>query len=355
MFGRVIRLEARRGPTEEPFFVTDELRVQVDMKMGITQQISQASVTIYNLSLENARALCDADLEPASTGDAKEVNDQSAVYVRVFAGYKDEELSDGKPPLLLEGVVMNASSRRAVPNYITQLFIVPLAARFLRHSKIYHNTVGEETLRKVITDLSVKAGYLAEEIDICLTDDVANTKLRGRTFEFNPDFYSVMNKLAAEFQFYYALRAKGIGIFPRLKDSKKDHDEFNYLQKNGQGYRIVPEMLKGTPTVGVASISIPLVFDAAIFPGYVIDTSPVQGNKSGDVALPSEGLADYSSMGSTLFYTRDIAKYTIFSTYMVKDVLHQIDNYSNTWVTVVVGTVPAAGDQDKNTVYIRQK
>jgi hypothetical protein len=58
MYKRVIRLEARRELDGEPFFVTEELRIHCEMEISIAQQLTQAKVTIYNLSLENSNALC---------------------------------------------------------------------------------------------------------------------------------------------------------------------------------------------------------------------------------------------------------------------------------------------------------
>ena len=102
MFHRMIRLEARRGSgtvwDAEPFFVTDSLRIHVEMEMTMAQQISQASVSIYNLSLDNAKALCGADHEPASLRNAEEKAEPRRVQIRILAGYRDEAMVDGDLP-----------------------------------------------------------------------------------------------------------------------------------------------------------------------------------------------------------------------------------------------------------------
>ena len=118
MYKRVIRLEARREQTGEPFFVTEELRVHCEMEISLAQQLTQAKVTIYNLSRETSNALCYGDHEAGSVGTAESLRRASKVYIRLYAGYEDERLSTGQLPQILEGIVMNASAQRRLPNHV---------------------------------------------------------------------------------------------------------------------------------------------------------------------------------------------------------------------------------------------
>lgn len=345
MYGRVVRVEARHTLDGDPFFVNEGLRVVVDMDIGLTQQIAQASVIIYNLSLENAKELTSGDLEVGSVGDGTQRRQAKRVFLRVFAGYEDERLQNGTLPLLIEGVVMNASSRRAIPEYITQLFVVPLSARFLRQTFEAYSPQNE-TLRETLIELLTRAGYLPTELTFDLPDNILNQSTRGQTFEPKPDVYSLLNRMGNTYSFTYATRAAGIGFYPRLDDSGAAHSEFNHLQENGQAYEVSPIIMRGTPMVGTASITIPIVFDARIFPGWVIDTQLIQGTR-GDVSLPSEGLAEYSGLGARLYYVDDVAKYTVLPKYMALRVVHKIDTHSDTWHTTIIGTVPSTGDQSR--------
>lgn len=344
MFGRLIRVEARHELDGEPFFVTEELRVHVEVDVGLAQQIAQASVTIYNLSLENARELIAGDYEAGSVGNGTQRRKAKRVFLRVFAGYKDERMQNGDLPLVIEGVVMNASSRRALPEYVTQLFVVPLAARFLRQTFPAYSPAGAETLERTLQELMKRAGYLPTELTFDMPEELLSQNTRGLTFEPKPDVYSLLNRMGKSFSFTYATRAEGVGFYPKIDDTGAAHSEFNYLQSNGQAYEITPVIMKGTPMVGIATITVPIVFDARIFPGWVIDTQLIQGTR-GDVSLPSEGLAEYSGLGASLYYVDDIAKYTVLPKYMVLRVVHKIDNYQDQWDTTVIGTVPSTGDQ----------
>ncbi|ARM70534.1 hypothetical protein HOR75_gp08 [Shewanella phage SppYZU05] len=346
MFGRVVRVEARHALDGDPFFVTEDLRVAVDMDIGLAQQIAQASVIIYNLSLESAKELTSGDLEVGSVGDGTQRRQAKRVFLRVFAGYKDERMENGTLPLLLEGVVMNASSRRALPEYITQLFVVPLSARFLRQTFPAYTSAAGGTLKSSLEEIMQRAGYLPSELTFDMPDELLSQSTRGMTFEPKPDVYSLLNRMGQSFSFTYSTRAEGVGFYPRLDDSGAAHSEFNYLQENGQAYEVSPILMRGTPMVGTATITIPLNFDARIFPGWVIDTQLIQGTR-GDVSLPSEGLAEYSGIGASLYYVDDVAKYTVLPKYMVLRVVHKIDTHSDTWLSTIIGTVPSTGDQSK--------
>ena len=345
MYGRVVRVEARHELDGDPFFVTEELRVVVDVDIGLTQQIAQASVIIYNLSLENAKELTSGDLEVGSVGDGTQRRQAKRVFLRVFAGYEDERLQNGTLPLLIEGVVMNASSRRAIPEYITQLFVVPLSARFLRQTFEAYSPK-DETLQQTLQEIMKRAGYLPTELTFDIPEHILSQSTRGQTFEPKPDVYSLLNRMGATYSFTYSTRAEGIGFYPKLDDSGAAHSEFNHLQSNGQAYVVSPVIMRGTPQVGTATITIPIVFDARIFPGWVIDTQLIQGTR-GDVSLPSEGLAEYSGIGASLYYVDDVAKYTVLPKYMALRVVHKIDTHSETWGTTIIGTVPSTGDQSK--------
>ena len=344
MFGRIVRLEARREPTGDPFFVTDKLRIHCEMEMSLAQQLAQASVTIYNLSEENSKALTSGDHEVGSEGKAEKLRRASKVYIRVYAGYQDELLANGELPLMLEGIVMNAYSRRALPHHLTHLYVLPLASSFLRQPFTPFSVPRGTPLRQVLERMTWEAGF--ENVTFDLPDNIQNQDLGGEALEPDPDLYGTLHKLSRAYSFSFAQRASGIGFYPRLDDSAASHNEFNHLQANGEIYNVKPFLLKGAPTVGVATISFPMVLDGKVFPGWVIDVQDISGSR-GDLALPSGGLTDYSALGDLLFQTDDVAKYAVLPRYMLKKVVHKFDTHVDLWETSVVGTVPTVGDFGK--------
>lgn len=348
MYFRKIRIEARYGSDnnwdEYPFFVTDELRVHVEMDMTFAQQISQASVAIYNLSLENAKALTRSDIEVASRGDASTSTVVQRVLLRVYAGYRDEEALSGQGlPLLLEGVVMNGSFRRALPHNITELYVLPLAARYFRQTFTPVPIREPMSKRDFVEAVLYRAGYSKGSVKFEGPEDFLSDPIdRGRTMDPGKDVYKYMESLSREFAFWFTLRPSGVGIYPLQDDSEAGHTEWNYLQEGGEPYVVSPLLVREAPSVGMATITLPLVFDAKIFPGWVLDVRPLIGNQ-GDVSLPSAGIAGYSSVGRPLFYDDGVSKYAVMPKYMAFRVVHKIDNYQDQWTTTVIGTVPVKG------------
>lgn len=341
MYKRVIRLEARRELNGEPFFVSEELRVHCEMEISLAQQLTQAKVTIYNLSRETSSALCSGDHEAGSVGTAESLRRASKVFIRLYAGYEDERLSTGQLPQLLEGIVMNASSQRLLPNHLTHLYVLPLSSSFLRQTFKPFPATPNMTLREALTKICQTIGFASISFD--LSDKILLQSVRGKTFTAEPDAYHTLHQLGKTYGFTFAQKASGIGFYPKLNDSVAMQNEFNHLQENGQPYIVNPLLLNGVPTAGVMTITVPIILDGRIFPGWVIDVSQIQGTR-GDLALPSQGLVDYSSMGKDLYYQDDMAKYAVFQRYMAERVVHKLDNYADVWNTIIIGIIPPVGD-----------
>ena len=341
MYKRVIRLEARRELTGEPFFVTEELRVHCEMEMSLAQQLTQAKVTIYNLSRETSNALCYGDHEAGSVGTAESLRRASKVYIRLYAGYEDERLSTGQLPQLLEGIVINASAQRRLPDHLTHLYVLPLSSSFMRQTFDPFPATPGMTLKEALTKICQMIGFSSISFD--LSDKILAQSVRGKTFIAEPDAYHTLHQLGKTYGFTFAQKASGIGFYPKLNDSAFMQNEFNHLQESGAPYIVNPILLNGVPTAGVMTITVPIILDGRIFPGWVIDVSQIQGTR-GDLALPSQGLIDYTSMGKDIYYQDDMAKYAVFRKYMAERVVHKLDNYSTLWSTVIVGIIPTVGD-----------
>ena len=344
MYKRVIRLEARRELEGEPFFVTEELRVHCEMEISIAQQLTQAKVTIYNLSLENSNALCYSGHEEESVGNAESLRSTSKVFIRLYAGYADERLSTGELPQLLEGIVMNASAQRRRPDHLTHLYVLPLSSSFFRQTFKPFVATPTMTIRDALDKICREIGFKSITYDI--SPKLQNQSVRGKTFIAEPDAYHTLDQLGAAYGFVYSQRASGIGFYPRLNATKFMKSEFAHLQENRTPYIVNPLLLNGVPTVGTMTIAIPIILDGTIFPGWIVDVSQIDGTR-GDISLPSQGLIDYSSMGQLLYHQDDIAKYAVLQQYMGDRVGHKIDNYADGWSTVLIGIIPTPGDIGK--------
>lgn len=343
MYKRIIRLEARREKNGEPFFVTEELRIHCEMEISLAQQLTQARITIYNLSRETSNDLCSGDHTAGLVDTAGSLRRASKVFIRLYAGYADERLSTGRLPQLLEGIVMNASAQRRVPNHLTHLFVLPLSSSFLRQTFAPFAATPGMTLKTALTKICQLIGFSSISFDV--SEKLLSQSVRGKTFIAEPDAYQTLHQLGKTYGFTFSPRTSGIGFYPKLRRNNSIfmQNEFNHLQKNGQPYVVNPLLLNGVPTAGVMTITVPIILDGSIFPGWVIDVSQIQGTR-GDLTLPSQGLVDYTSMGEFLYYQDDIAKYAVFRKYMAERVVHKLDNYSDLWSTVIVGIIPTVGD-----------
>lgn len=353
MYKRAIVLEARDDPNGEPFLVLNgdrlepQLRIRVEMESNLAQQLAQARVQIYNLSLSNSQRLAIGNLTPMSTGDAKEVKPAAKVHITIYAGYEDEVMNGGKHPVLISGWVMNATSRRALPNHITTLYVLPISSSFLQLTYEPWFTEEGSTLSGVLTKLCTEVGL--KDIQFYWPEDKKNKPIRGQTLAGAPDLYSTLKSLSTTHSFTFAMTAAGIGFYPLPDDSELGHSEFNHLMKTGKPFTVPVELVRGAPQFSMLSVQVTLNADAEIKPGWVLDMSDVMGTTKGrgDTALPADGIADFTSVGKYLYYADDVGKYAILTRYMVSRVAHVLDNYSDDWQTHCVCIVPSSGKQDE--------
>lgn len=355
MYKRVIVLEARDDPSGEPFLVlkpslTDgaSLRIRVEMESNIAQQLAQARVMIYNLSLQNSQRLCAGDPEAKSTGDAKTIVTTKKVHVTIKAGYEDEIAGDlSKLPVVITGWVMNSYSKRYLPNFITTLYVLPISSGFLELTFPAFYTAESDTLKQVLTKMCNAVGFSTEAIKFYIGEKIEGTVMRGKTIAALPDLYGTLTRMADIYNFVFAMTASGISFYPKPDDSAASRSEFNHLMDNGEAYLIHPELVRSPPEFSMMTLQVVVNADSQIQPGWVIDVRSLVGKGTGDTSLPSEGIAGYDSVGRSLFLVDDVSKYGIYGKYMASRVSHVLDNYSEDWHTQIMGIVPAPGNVDK--------
>ncbi|UYD72125.1 hypothetical protein [Vibrio phage vB_VpaM_VPs20] len=353
MYKRVIRLEARREQNGTPFLTIEKLRITVSMDMNLAQALSQAHVTVYNLSRENQRQLTTGDHQPSTTPNADKARDPNKVYIRIYAGYEDEIDATGQYPLLIDGIVMNATSVRRRPESLTHLYLLPLSSSYLRQDfdEINAGINDGYTLRKLLRDMCVSAGYNDDGLEFRLPEEKLNQPWTGSIKSIGDQgLLGALNRLAKQYQFEYHHTAAGIGFYPRLNNTEAGISAFNVLQRDGTKFPIRVPLVRGTPIAGLASLEIPYTFDAKLYPGWVIDVGSIDGTR-GDTSQPAQGIVEWSAVGSPLFYVDDVAEWATMQIYMVLRVVHKIDNYGMDWMTNIICTIPTAGDSGDGEIY----
>jgi hypothetical protein len=148
-----------------------------------------------------------------------------------------------------------------------------------------------------------------------------------------------------------AERAGGVGIFPKLDSTPAGISDYNYMVKDTDGKfkakSIIPQLVRGTPAIGLMTLDLDLNLDGSIFPGYLIDISNIYGNSN-----PEDGTAIVSigNTGDILYYDTSVIKYGVLTKYMISAVMHVGDNYGEEWITRIQGIVPTTGslgDEEK--------
>lgn len=329
MFGRVIRVEARHQPEEEPFFWCDELRVhcEVEMQMG-ADSIAQSHVVIYNLSKDNSSALRFSDLAVSTTGAAETDTEYNGVYITVYAGYKDELLSNQLPPVIIQGKVMNSYAVRKLPNYETHLFIQPTIGATVRQT-FDPVTVKDGTLKDVLEQLCAANGITPS---YHLPDSVLNTSVKGQVYGPDGDFGGTLARIGQEYNIQHTQSNNGIAFYSKVDDTEAGRAAFDALGKQGDLLTVDSLLLKGAPSIGICTAQIAVSLRPDIFPGWLMDLKNIPD------------LLTYDSIGAPLYYQTNIADYTVIPTYLVNMVIHKFDNFNEEWVTILSGTAPSTGD-----------
>lgn len=357
MYKRIVRFEARRNPTDEPFLVIKDLRFTFNTDVGLAQGLGKTRISIYNLGHDTIKALTAGDYEPASTGtgtavkkEDERINPKNKVWVKFFVGYADIH-TDKDMPLLVDGFVMNATSYRKRPENITHLYILPVASGFMKQNFKPFHTYGKTfamPLHEVLTKVCVDTGFEPSSIEIRLSEAAANQPVREYV-EPNEKtgLLGALFQLADTYKFTFSQRLGGIGFYPKVDDSKAGNSEFNtYVKEDGKyaPFLVRPELLRGSPVIGVGTIEIPHVLDVSIHPGYVLDTQAIVGKQPSDTSLPSGGLSTVDNIGDSIYYSDDVARYAVLEKYMALRIVHKGDTHGEEWSTTIVGHVPTIGD-----------
>lgn len=363
MYKRIVKLEAYNevdGVLEaEPFFNTTQLRIVFDIDVGFEQALAQSRLTIYNLSEANSLALLRGHYEDTE----KDEETSQRVLINFSVGYADE--NEGVLELLLSGYVMNGAATRVLPNYITELYVLPKSAGFFHADFEPHSTMKagqkpeqSESLKVAIETICKGAGFIdAGSVEFFLPEAVLNKPMGNKVLRPHPDtgIFGELERLAKIYKFSYIATSNGVAFYPILGNSKKDLDAYNHVisEHDDELTKILPQKLRGSPIAGIMTMEIPYALAPHIRPGFVVDTTNIQGAENlekaddggdkGDGAARGQGLTFYTNIGNTLYYDNGVSRYAIMKDYMVMRVKHVGDNFSQQWLSTIFCSVPTGG------------
>ena len=342
MYGRIIRVEARYEPDADPFFWTDELRVKVLHRSSIgADAISTTKVTIYNLAHTTIKALTKTQKDTNEAGNSLE-----KTYIRVYAGYEDELTEDGELPLIVEGFVQSATAYRDLPENLTELYVLPLAAAALSEPfETINATAGwtlEDAIMAVLDGTGIQPDYFISDADRNQPVQITLAPTEGGR-------RAALDELGEAYYFRFVTTATGLRILPLLDDSIAGQEEYERLvgdASTGQteAIPIHPVMVRGTPILGKLTIELTVNLDQRLQVGSLLDLSEVIAPSSGDTGR-SVPIASTSGIGDVQYYSDNVYKYAVMQHYMIYTLVIEADNFARKggWGASVLGSVPAAG------------
>ena len=297
----------------------------------------QCRVDIYNLDVDTVMGLMDG------TVDEREVQ----VFLR--AGYEDER-EEGELPTVLIGVVMNVFSRRELPNYITTLYCVPLAASSV--SKKQEQTVvipRDTTVDGAFTILKEKFTLPLQQY-FGVPEATKNIKLSG--LDLAGPIRTMYAKVAKAANCYIKFTSDEIRVISKLRSA----DTVAFITSQ-QGTRTLDiQRVKGVPSTGMGTIDVPYVMDASIEPGMIMDVTALQSQDAKRKASGvDEGFLAYSvdgtinpGTGNALFRDEDVFRWAVKPQYQIFAVVHEGSTHIDVWTSTINGIVYKPGTNGAN-------
>jgi len=307
MWKRKVRVEAYSDRQyKKLIWTTEELRVDFVFKGVVLEAVDTCAINIFNTSRDTIVTLTNAPI----------------LYVRLFAGYEDEE--DSGLMLLFSGIVNNTWSRRVPPNNIITLYCLKESAIDILKVIPHEITQRDTTLLGALNGIAKAAGYTSGVNVVGLSDDILGALVPRRSFTGSTK--KILDSLAREFQFYYTAKKDALRVSPIMKA-----EVLEYLVKNSKGivHKLELVRTKELPELGCQKANISYVLSPSICAGDVIDI--------GDF-IDKEGIS-YAGIaaGQDIFTSKGYTEWATLSVYMVQEITHIGSNYTDTWETKILG------------------
>ena len=297
----------------------------------------QCRVDIYNLDVDTVMGLMSGTVQ------------EQEVQVFLRAGYEDER-EEGELPTVLVGVVMNVFSRRLLPNYITTLYCVPLAAASV--SKKQEQTVvipRNTTVDGAFTILKNKF-KLTQHQYFGVPDATKNIKLSG--MDLAGPIRTMYAKVARAASCHVKFTSSEVRIISRLRSA----DTISYITSQRGARTLDIQRVKGVPSTGMGTIDVPYVMDASIEPGMVMDVTALQsqdasrktsGVDAGFLAYSVDGTINPGT-GNALFRDEDVFRWAVKPEYQIFAVVHEGSTHIDVWDSTINGIVYNPGTNGAN-------
>lgn len=336
--------------------VYDNHSIEFQVRSTIGWGADTATVTIYNLALEEIRALQNRTL--------------GEMLIEIRAGYEDNLVSGGVNvvtaaqgeqikrdsngnaiidirdgnvlPTIFSGVIANCIGYKNPPEQIAQIFCISKAAVkssvFVQMKSLPANITLGQAIKSMCSDYGFDVvstyGVTQAQLDIVLPN--------GRVF--HDTFVKEFTQLLEEFHLKYFMATSDIQIF---SDTYGDADAVTRMSKGRDPIKIDANTVIGTPIAGIG------VFDLEVYltniqPGMVIDVSPLLGTE-----LLANGVVGVSDSGNPqlLNYDNSVFKYALNSQYLVESVITTGETHGMNFQCSIRAVLPgntASAENDKH-------
>lgn len=302
-----------------------------------------ADLTIFNLSMEEAKALQDK-----SYGNR---------YITIEAGYVDTSMnnsfaggsntytknakvsnsslsnraSSGAQTfgggVVFTGTITNAISFRQPPEFVTKLFCISRAyeqaTTFSQMKNIKPGTSLIDAINSMCSDYGYKkTTYFG--VDMAFMED---TKLkRGRVF--HDTFFEEFRKLLGEYNLSFFLSSNEIQIFPETYGNK---DAVDRMVKDRGVIKLDANQVIGNPIMGIGNLNLSTFLNSSIQAGQIIDISPLLGTE-----ILLNGVVNPFNTGGILNQDSSVFKYGASDKYQIVELVHTGATHSQQYSTNIM-------------------
>jgi len=329
--------------------VFEKHSIEFEVRSIIGWGADTATVTIYNLSLEEVKFL-----------QNKEFGD---LPVEIRAGYADMlasgginnrtttsstktsssgsviEINDGAVlPTIFSGVITNAVGFKRAPEHITTLFCVSKAATNSSTFIQMQDIPAGATLRNAIKSMCGDYGFNTVSAFGINDADLDVVLPTGRVF--HDTFINEFTALLGEHNLRFYMATSEVQIFP---DTYGDADAVSRMSKDREPIKIDANSVIGTPVAGIGIFDLDVYLRADLQPGMIIDISPLLGTD-----LLANGVVNVNNQKQLLNYDDSVFRYGMRDTYMIESVISYGCTHDETFQTSIHGILDGMASNGLN-------
>lgn len=316
-----------------PAMVIEGLRITGEVKYAYDSADVVARLVVYNLSLENRKALLVKDKSNRQQGGGLI---SGTYYIKLYAGHVDEHFVGGEKPLILQGPIVNVFSFNKRPETYTVIYAVPSGQALSLNTIEQFPASSNMNIGEALKELGRRGGY--DVVDISrLPDYVSKAPARGMVFgtevSIQKEFYKLgetynfmtrfsANKITVKMKAVMPLRATVDGSDPLEKNLIITYAS-NDTARTIETYKITVDMVRENPRVGSASVKLSVSLAPELEHVEVIDLTEVRGQLM------------FDDIGDVLYRDDSVRQYLTSDLYRVSSVVHIFDTHGQAWHTYI--------------------